>query len=100
MALTNRTGMLTDAGLSAVIKRMSEAKGGTSWRDPDGREAVVHGFRSSFSTWGDDTLPAERGAIERALAHEDANKVAGRYRRPDLFERRTGLMEACGQHFT
>jgi hypothetical protein len=34
------------------------------------------------------------------LAHEDASKVAGRYRRSDLFERRIGLMEAWGQHCT
>lgn len=94
----SRTGMLTDAGLSAVIKRMNEAQGGTRWRDPDGRGAVVHGFRSSFSTWGDDMLPAERDAIERALAHEPEGKVSARYRHSDLFERRIGLMELWGQY--
>jgi len=93
-----RTGMLTDAGLSAVIKRMNEVKDGTRWRDPDGRGAVVHGFRSSFSTWGDDTLPAERDAIERALAHEPEGKVSARYRHSDLFDRRVAIMEAWGQH--
>jgi integrase len=93
----SRTGMLTDAGLSAVIKRMNEIKDGTRWRDPDGRGAVVHGFRSSFSTWGDDTLPAERDAIERALAHEPGGKVSTRYRHSDLFERRVAIMETWGQ---
>ena len=96
----SRTGMLTDAGLSAVIKRMNEAKDGPRWRDPDGRGAVVHGFRSSFSTWGDDTLPAERDAIERALAHEPGGKVSTRYRHSDLFERRVAIMDAWGQHCT
>jgi integrase len=96
----SRTGMLTDAGLSAVIKRMNEIKDGPRWRDPDGRGAVVHGFRSSFSTWGDDTLPAERDAIERALAHEPGGKVSTRYRHSDLFERRVAIMEAWGQHCT
>jgi integrase len=83
-----------------VIKRMSEGEGGTRWRDPDGRAAVPHGFRSSFSTWGDDTLPAERDAIERALAHEPGGKVSTRYRHSDLFERRVAIMEAWGQHCT
>ena len=96
----SRTGMLTDAGLSAVIKRMNEIKDGPRWRDPDGRGAVVHGFRSSFSTWGDDTLPAERDAIERALAHEPGGKVSTRYRHSDLFERRVAIMQAWGQHCT
>lgn len=96
----SKTGMLTDAGLSAVIKRMNEIKDGPRWRDPDGRGAVVHGFRSSFSTWGDDTLPAERDAIERALAHEPGGKVSTRYRHSDLFERRVAIMDAWGQHCT
>ncbi|MFN9096614.1 MAG: tyrosine-type recombinase/integrase, partial [Alphaproteobacteria bacterium] len=96
----SKTGMLTDAGLSAVIKRMNEIKDGPRWRDPDGRGAVVHGFRSSFSTWGDDTLPAERDAIERALAHEPGGKVSTRYRHSDLLERRVAIMEAWGQHCT
>jgi integrase len=96
----SRTGMLTDAGLSAVIGRMNKIKDGPRWRDPDGRGAVVHGFRSSFSTWGDDTLPAERDAIERALAHEPGGKVSTRYRHSDQFERRVAIMEAWGAHCT
>ena len=96
----SKTGMLTDAGLSAVIKRMNEIKDGPRWRDPDGRGAVVHGFRSSFSTWGDDTLPAERDAIERALAHEPGGKVSTRYRHSDLFERRVAIMDAWAAHCT
>ena len=96
----SKTGMLTDAGLSAVIKRMNEIKDGPRWRDPDGRGAVVHGFRSSFSTWGDDTLPAERDAIERALAHEPGGKVSTRYRHSDLFDRRVAIMETWGHHCT
>jgi integrase len=95
-----RTAPLTDMAISAVIKRMNEDEGGARWRDPDGRAAVPHGFRASFRTWCDDCHPGEREAAEKALAHEDASKVAGRYRRSDLFERRIGLMEAWGQHCT
>jgi integrase len=95
-----RTAPLTDMAISAVIKRMNEDEGGARWRDPDGRAAVPHGFRSSFRTWCDDCHPGEREAAEKALAHEDASKVAGRYRRSDLFDRRIGLMAAWGEHCT
>jgi integrase len=94
----SRTGPLTDMAISAVIKRMNEGEAALIWRDPDGRAAVPHGFRSSFRTWCDDCHPGEREAAEKALAHEDGNKVAGRYRRSDLFDRRIGLMNSWGQH--
>jgi hypothetical protein len=46
----------------------------------------------------DDTRPEDTVAAERALAHEDANKVSGAYRRSDLFDRRKPLMEAWAAH--
>jgi hypothetical protein len=70
------------------------------WRDPDGREAVPHGFRASFSSWVDDTRPHEREAAERALAHEVPNKVSAAYRRSDLFDRRIALMADWAAHCT
>jgi integrase len=70
------------------------------WRDPDGREAVPHGFRSSFSTWCDDVLPHEREAAERALAHEVANKASAVYRRSDMLNRRIALMNDWAEHCT
>jgi integrase len=96
----SRTGPFTDMALSAVIRRMNEGDDGPQWVDPSGRPVVPHGWRATFRTWADDCHPGERDAAEKALAHEDANKVAGRYRRSDLFERRIGLMEAWGQHCT
>ena len=92
-----RTTPLSDMALSAVIRRMNEGRPeGTPapWRDPDGRAVVPHGFRASFRTWVDDTRPEDAEAAEKALAHEDANKVAGAYRRSDLFDRRVPLMNA------
>lgn len=92
---------LSDMALSAVIRRMNGDRPEGSqfpWRDPDGRGAVPHGFRATFSTWVDDTRPAEREAAERALAHEVANKVSAAYRRSDLFDRRKPLMEAWAAH--
>ena len=95
-----RTGPFTDVALLAVIRRMNEGDDGPRWVDPSGRPVVPHGWRATFRTWADDCHPEERDAAEKALAHEDANQVAGRYRRSDLFERRIGLMEAWGQHCT
>ena len=96
----SRTGPFTDMALSAVIRRMNEGEDGPQWVDPSGRPVVPHGWRSTFRTWADDCHPGERDAAEKALAHEDANKTAGRYRRSDLLERRLGLMEAWGEHCT
>jgi integrase len=98
-----RTTPLSDEALSAVMRRMNADRPDdmpAPWRDADGRVAVPHGFRATFSTWVDDTRPAEREAAEKALAHEVANKVSGAYRRSDLFDRRQPLMrdwaENCG----
>jgi integrase len=92
---------ISDMTISAVIRRMNAARGEGDpppWRDPDGRAAVPHGFRATFSTWGDDMRPHEREAIERALAHEVENKVSGAYRRSDLFDRRVALMAEWAAH--
>jgi integrase len=94
---------LSDMALSAVMRRMNAdrpADAPPPWRDPDGREAVPHGFRASFSSWVDDTRPHEREAAERALAHEVGNKVSAAYRRTDLFDRRIALMNDWGRHCT
>jgi integrase len=96
-----RTAPLSDMALSAVIRRMNEARpegAPPHWRDADGREAVPHGFRATFRTWVDDTRPGDADAAERALAHEDANQVRDRYRRSDLFDRRIPLMAAWAEH--
>lgn len=98
-----RTTPLSDMTLSAVLRRMNDDKPDDMpppWRDADGRPAVPHGLRSSFSTWLDDTRPEEREAAEKALAHEVGNKVSGAYRRSDLFGRRVALMRAWAGHCT
>ncbi len=98
-----RTTPLSDMALSAVMRRMNADRpedAPAPWRDADGREAVPHGFRATFSTWVDDTRPEEREAAEKALAHEVANKVSGAYRRSDLFDRRVPLMRDWAAHCT
>jgi len=99
---TRRT-PISDMTMSAVMRRLNadRTRGAPPpWRDADGREAVPHGMRASFSTWVDDVHPAEREAAEKALAHEVPNKVSGAYRRSDLFERRVSLMAAWAEHVT
>jgi integrase len=96
-----RTTPLSDMALSAVMRRMNADRHenvSSRWRDPDGREAVPHGFRATFSTWVDDTRPDEREAAEKALAHEISNRVSGAYRRSDLFDRRVVLMRDWAGH--
>jgi hypothetical protein len=70
------------------------------WRDPDGCEAVPHGFRAAFSTSADETRPHEREAAERALAHQVGNELSGAYRRSNLFDRRIALMADWAAHCT
>jgi integrase len=94
---------LSDMALSMLMRRMNAdrpADAPPPWRDLDGREAVPHGFRASFSSWVDDTRPHEREAAERALAHEVANRVSAAYRRSDLFDRRIRLMNDWAAHCT
>ena len=96
-----RTTPLSDMALSAVMRRMNADRPEDApppWRDADGREAVLHGFRATFSTWVDDTRPEEREAAEKALAHEITNRVSGAYRRSDLFDRRVRLMRDWAAH--
>lgn len=99
----NRRTPLSDMALSEVVRRMNEvrAEGAPApWRDADGRPAVPHGFRATFSTWVDDTRPEERETAEKALAHEVGNKVSGAYRRSDMFSRRVELMREWADHCT
>ena len=92
---------LSDGALSACIKRMNvrdDADSPPEWRDADGRPAAAHGFRRSFRTWVDDERPEDGAAAERALAHEEANKVSAAYRGGDLLARRIALMAAWNAH--
>jgi integrase len=55
-------------------------------------DVVVHGFRSSFSTWAHETTGYSNHVIELSLAHSVGNAVEKSYRRGDLFEKRRRLM--------
>ena len=77
---TRRT-PISDMTISAVMRRMNADRppgAPPPWRDADGREAVPHGMRSSFSTWVDDGHPAEREAAERALGSGPIDRLERR----------------------
>ncbi len=92
-----RGGALSDATLSAVMKRMHQAQldqGGTGYVDPQsGGAAVPHGLRSTFRGWaGKAGYPRE--LAEEALAHSVGSEVERAYAREHLAERRVPMMEA------
>jgi integrase len=54
----------------------------------------VHGFRSSFETWVQDTRKHDMDLAEKALAHKEKDKVKAAYARSDMLDGRRGLMNA------
>lgn len=85
-------GVMSDATLAAVVKRM-HADGG-NYTDPKrgGRVVVPHGFRSTFKDWASDRTAYPWKVVEAALAHKERDKTAAAYGRSDLLERRRPLM--------
>lgn len=104
-----RGGEMSDMTISAVMKRMHEAKvkkDGKGWIDPrvvtqpdDPEEApqprpcVPHGLRSSFKDWASEA-GFDNILSELALAHNVGTEVEQRYRRTDLVEQRRAMMAA------
>lgn len=104
-----RGGVMSDMTISAVMKRMHEAKAkkdGKGWIDPhvltqpedpaeepQPRPAVPHGLRSTFKDWATEA-GIDNIQSEIALAHRVGNEVEQRYRRTDLVEQRRAMMTA------
>jgi len=63
-----------------------------------GKEATVHGFRSSFRDWVSEETDYSPEVAEMALAHTIGSKVEAAYRRKDLLERRRILMNAWEEY--
>lgn len=61
-------------------------------RDDGIANAVVHGFRSSFTDRAAETTDFPKEVVDKALAHKLPNKVEAAYRRTDFFEKRRKLM--------
>jgi len=93
---SNKGEPLSDATLSACIKRLNAKGDEPRWVDPKqgNAPAVPHGFRSVFKDWCTETTSFANELSEAALAHKIANAVEGAYRRGDLLDRRRALMTA------
>ncbi len=61
-------------------------------------DLTVHGFRSTFRDWVEESTSYAGTVAEAALAHAVADKVEAAYRRGDLFDKRAKLMEAWGKY--
>jgi integrase len=88
---TKKDTALSDMSLTAVLRRMTR------------NDITVHGFRSTFRDWCAESVANSfpREVCEHALAHSLPDKVEAAYRRGDLIEKRTLLMQAwadyCGE---
>ena len=58
------------------------------------KDAVPHGFRSTFRTWAAEATDFQRDVCEMALAHTLPSKVEAAYNRADLLAKRRSLMDA------
>lgn len=76
---------LSDMTLAAVLKRLSVP-------------VTVHGFRSTFRDWAEEATNFSHEVKEVALAHAIKNRVEAAYRRTDLFDKRTAMMDVWAAH--
>lgn len=79
---------LSDMSLTAVLRRMGRG------------DITVHGFRSTFRDWCAEyaSNAFSREVCEHALAHSLPDKVEAAYRRGDLLDKRTLLMQAWSDY--
>jgi len=56
-------------------------------------DLTVHGFRSTFRDWAAEATGYPGDVAEAALAHVVGDKVEAAYRRGDLFEKRSRMMD-------
>jgi integrase len=91
-------GALSDATLSAVMKKMHAADvkaGGRGFVDiRTGEPAVPHGNRSTFRVWAQERTEYDPNLAEAALWHTLGSKVERAYARSDMIERRRAVMQS------
>lgn len=87
-----RGGCLSDAALSACMKRINAARvGGYTDRKTE-RPAVPHGLRSTFRDWAAELTEYPREIAEISLSHKVGSEVERAYRRSDMLEKRRSMM--------
>ncbi len=75
---------LSDNALNAALRRMGFTK----------KEATAHGFRATASTLLNESGKWSVDAIERQLAHKDADAVRRAYHRGDHWDERVQMMQS------
>ncbi|MCA3139747.1 MAG: tyrosine-type recombinase/integrase [Rhodocyclaceae bacterium] len=73
---------LSNMGMLSLLKRM------------DRRDITVHGFRSTFSTWANETAAARPDVIEACLAHREGDRIRAAYNRAHFNAERRALLDA------
>lgn len=81
----NHNKCITSEGVEKVLKTM-------------GLSGRPHGFRSSFRTWVQETMPNEYEVAEMILQHTTNTKVVRSYARSDLLDQRRNVMSKWGDH--
>lgn len=76
-----RGGQLSDMTMTAVLRRMNVP-------------VTVHGFRSTFRTWGADRTKFQREILEVALSHTVGDEVEQSYQRGEMLDKRRRVMDA------
>lgn len=87
-----RGGQLSDASLSACMKRISTARAGGYVDTRSNRPAVPHGVRSTFRDWCSEKTEYPSDMAEISLAHQVGSMVERAYRRGDMIEKRRLMM--------
>ena len=77
---------LTSAEISKVLRALNLT-------DVEGRNVVIHGFRSTFTDWAADDSSVSVEAAEAALAHQPDSDTRQAYRRHDMLKPRCLLMQ-------
>lgn len=80
---------LSDAAMSALLKRMGES-----------HRATVHGFRSTFRDWIAERTSTPHDIAEMALAHTIKNGAEAAYRRGDMLAKRARVMNQWADFVT
>ena len=78
---------LSNMALLVVLDRMG-MRGATT----------VHGLRSTFSTWANETAAARPDVIEACLAHREADRVRAAYNRANFAQDRRALLRAWADY--
>jgi integrase len=90
-------GPISDKDLTKLIRHLRRRH--DDWRDPhSGNPFTIHGFRSTFRTWAEETRRADGALAELSLGHKVNGDVAARYIRTGLVEQRRALLDSWAQH--